>query len=72
MTAKLIASAQSITDSYQYQVYGNISESRQLLVSSYDADASNLPSAVNLFYPSSPTLFTNFTTHINFETMKGN
>lgn len=72
MTAKLVGSAQSLTDSYHYQVYGNISESRQLLISSYDADIANLPSSVNLYYPAPPSMFTNFTTHINFEITKGN
>lgn len=72
MTAKLINSAQSLTDSYHYHVYGNISESKQLSVSSYVADISNLPSAVNFYFPTSPSMFTNYTTHINFETMKGN
>lgn len=72
MTAKLINSAQSLTDNYHYRVYGNLSESRQLSVSSYDPDISNLPSSVNFYYPASPSIFTNFTTHINFEITKGN
>lgn len=71
MTAKKINSTQSLTDSYHYQVYGNISESKQLSVSSYAPDISNLPSAVYFYHPASPSMFTNFTTHINFETMKG-
>lgn len=72
MAAKLISSSQSLTPTYHYQVYGNISESKQLEVSAYEPDISNLPSALNFYYTSSPSMFTNFTTHVNFNIIKGN
>lgn len=71
MLSKTISSPQSLSDSYQYIIYGNINDSKRLLVSSYQGTNANNTDPVRLFYPST-SLFTHYTTEVNFDTQKEN
>jgi len=73
MLSKEVTSIASTTESYRYQIYGNIGNSKQLLVSSYEPpEIIFTPAPVYLYYPEPTYLFTNYTTQVSYNTLKGN